>query len=154
MTSRAGPWCWTQVSIFHTANLFCHRIKDFTNKRTIATFPFLTSRWPPQEEESPNLQAPNPRDVSLSGLQCVYNRHLSRSQSMLNLTLLSFFDIRTRSVERQQWTVCCFTSLSVCRVISSRCLTLPPVPCVAPSNCSVSSTHPGRSPSVWIHTAA
>lgn len=44
--------------------------------------------------------------------------------------------------------------VSVCYVISSRCLTLPPVPCVAPSNCSVSSTLPGRSPSVWTPTAA
>lgn len=31
---------------------------------------------------------------------------------------------------------------------------LPPVPCVAPLSCSVSSTHPGRSPSVWTRTAA
>lgn len=38
--------------------------------------------------------------------------------------------------------------------MSSRCPTPPPVPCVAPLNCSASSTPPGRSPSVWILTAA
>lgn len=44
--------------------------------------------------------------------------------------------------------------MCLCHIVSSRCLMLPPVPCVAPSNCSVSSTLPGRSPSVLTLTAA
>lgn len=56
-------------------------------------------------------------------------------------------------------------TLSMCSSVSSlirvfvsrlcfRCLTLPPVPCVAPLNSSVNSTPHGRSPSVWTPTAA
>lgn len=44
-----------------------------------------STRWPPQEEESPDVQAPDSRDVSLPGLQCVHDRNLSRGQSMLNI---------------------------------------------------------------------
>lgn len=57
-------------------------------------------RWPPQEEESPDVQAPDPRDVSLPGLQCVHNRHLSRGQSMLN-------------VEGHTWPVWVFNSVQL-----------------------------------------
>lgn len=43
----------------------------------------LSPRWPPQEEESSDLQAPDPRDVGLPRLQCVYNRNPSGGQSTM-----------------------------------------------------------------------
>lgn len=49
------------------------------------------SRRPPSEEELPDVQAPDPRDVGLPGFQCVHNGNLGRGQSMWSVEGLATY---------------------------------------------------------------
>lgn len=107
-TSRAGPWCWTQVHealnmLIFSCSTFMLPLKALLLGEESSIYKALLlcfcsfSRWPPPKEESPDVQAPNPRDVGLPGFQCVHNRHLSRGQSMLSVEeQLIVFGLRTR----------------------------------------------------------
>lgn len=79
-TTPSALWCSPVARLWTN-----FQVKRGHNLQFVTPVLCSPSRRPPQEEESPDVQAPNARDVGLPGLQCVHNGHLSRGQSTLSV---------------------------------------------------------------------